>query len=133
MQEPQVEAAHLEGVSLANGPGPSLPQGTEVFPLLSTVLHDGTKFQSPEGFHPENFLDENGRLKQNDAFVPFSAGKRICLGEALARMELFLFFTTILQRFRLKPLVDPKDINVTPQEFGFITIPPLFELSVVPR
>ncbi|XP_026548598.1 cytochrome P450 2G1-like [Notechis scutatus] len=110
-----------------------IPKGTEVFPLLSTVLHDGTKFQSPEGFHPENFLDENGRLKQNDAFVPFSAGKRICLGEALARMELFLFFTTILQRFRLKPLVDPKDINVTPQEFGFITIPPLFELSVVPR
>uniref|UniRef100_A0A670ZB14 Uncharacterized protein n=1 Tax=Pseudonaja textilis TaxID=8673 RepID=A0A670ZB14_PSETE len=110
-----------------------IPKGTEVFPLLTTVLHDGTKFQSPEGFHPENFLDENGRLKQNDAFVPFSAGKRICLGEALARMELFLFFTTILQRFRLKPLVDPKDIDLTPQEFGFATIPPLFELSVVPR
>uniref|UniRef100_A0A8C5RR17 Cytochrome P450 2G1-like n=1 Tax=Laticauda laticaudata TaxID=8630 RepID=A0A8C5RR17_LATLA len=110
-----------------------IPKGTEVFPLLSTVLHDGTKFQSPEGFHPENFLDENGCLKQNDAFIPFSAGKRICLGEALARMELFLFFTTILQRFRLKPLVDPKDIDATPQESGFATIPPLFELSVVPR
>ncbi|KAG8143703.1 hypothetical protein E2320_000914 [Naja naja] len=110
-----------------------IPKGTEVFPLLSTVLHDGTKFKRPEGFHPENFLDENERLKRNDAFVPFSAGKRICLGEALARMELFLFFTTILQRFRLKPLVDPKDIDLTPQEFGFATIPPLFELSVVPR
>ncbi|XP_032075553.1 cytochrome P450 2G1-like [Thamnophis elegans] len=110
-----------------------IPKGTEIYPLLTTVLHDGTKFKSPEGFHPENFLDEKGRLKRNDAFFPFSAGKRICLGEALARMELFLFFTTILQRFQLKPVVEPKDINLTPQEFGFATIPPLYELSVVPR
>ncbi|XP_039217807.1 cytochrome P450 2G1-like [Crotalus tigris] len=110
-----------------------IPKGTEIFPLLSTVLHDGTKFKSPEGFHPENFLDENGCLKKNDAFVPFSAGKRLCLGEALARMELFLFFTNILQWFRLKPVGEPKDIDLTPQEFGFATIPPLYELSFIPR
>ncbi|XP_070800392.1 cytochrome P450 2G1-like [Pituophis catenifer annectens] len=110
-----------------------IPKGTEVFPVLSTVLHDGTKFKSPEGFHPENFLDEKGCLKRNDAFVPFSAGKRICLGEGLARMELFLFFTTILQRFRLKPVVEPKDIDLTPQEVGIATVPPLYELSVIPR
>ncbi|XP_007443087.2 cytochrome P450 2G1-like [Python bivittatus] len=110
-----------------------IPKGTEIYPLLSTVLHDSAKFKSPYGFNPENFLDENGRLKKHDAFVPFSSGKRICLGEALARMELFLFFTTILQRFRLKPTVDPQDIDLSPQEFGFATIPPLYELSVVPR
>ncbi|XP_063168663.1 cytochrome P450 2G1-like [Candoia aspera] len=110
-----------------------IPKGTEIYPLLSTVLHDSTKFKSPQGFDPENFLDENGRLKRNDAFVPFSAGKRICLGEALARMELFLFFTTILQQFRLKPITEPQDIDLMPREFGFATIPPLYELSVVPR
>ncbi|XP_015744927.2 cytochrome P450 2G1-like isoform X2 [Python bivittatus] len=110
-----------------------IPKGTEIYPLLSTVLHDSTKFESPYGFHPENFLDEDGHLKKNDAFVPFSSGKRICLGEALARMELFLFFTTVLQRFRLKPTMDPQDIDLSPQELGFATIPPFYELSVVPR
>ncbi|KAJ7304426.1 hypothetical protein JRQ81_011985 [Phrynocephalus forsythii] len=110
-----------------------IPQGTEIYPVLNTVLHDPTKFKSPNSFNPENFLDENGRFQKNDAFVPFSSGKRICLGEALARMELFLFFTTILQSFQLKPLLDPKDIDTTPQESGFANIPPFYELCIIPR
>ncbi|CAI5780739.1 cytochrome P450 2G1-like [Podarcis lilfordi] len=110
-----------------------IPKGTEIYPLLHTVLFDPMKFKSPFAFNPENFLDENGRFKKNDAFMPFSSGKRVCLGETLARMELFLFFTTTLQRFRLKPLVDPKDIDTTPQESGFATIPPFYKLCIVPR
>uniref|UniRef100_A0A670IPC2 Cytochrome P450 2G1-like n=1 Tax=Podarcis muralis TaxID=64176 RepID=A0A670IPC2_PODMU len=110
-----------------------IPKGTEIYPMLHTVLFDPKKFKSPFAFNPENFLDENGRFKKNDAFMPFSSGKRVCLGETLARMELFLFFTTTLQRFRLKPLVDPKDIDTTPQECGFATIPPFYKLCIVPR
>ncbi|XP_067317000.1 cytochrome P450 2G1-like [Anolis sagrei] len=110
-----------------------IPKGTEIYPVLSSVLHDPKMFKRPFAFYPENFLDENGRFKKNDAFVPFSSGKRICLGEALARMELFLFFTTILQSFQLKSLVPPEDINTSPQESGFATIPPFYQLSVIPR
>ncbi|XP_062996471.1 cytochrome P450 2G1-like isoform X1 [Elgaria multicarinata webbii] len=110
-----------------------IPKGTEIYPMLTTVLHDPTKFDTPDAFNPGHFLDEDGRFKKNDAFVPFSSGKRICLGEALARMELFLFFTTILQRFWLKPLQAPQDIDTTPQESGFANIPPLYQLSIIPR
>nr|XP_008123423.2 PREDICTED: cytochrome P450 2C42-like [Anolis carolinensis] len=105
----------------------------EVWPVLSTVLHDPTMFKSPSVFNPENYLDENGCFKKNDAFVPFSSGKRICLGESLARMELFLFFTIILQSFQLKPLVPPEDLDPTPLENGFLTVPPFYHLSIIPR
>nr|XP_008121738.1 PREDICTED: cytochrome P450 2C42 [Anolis carolinensis] len=101
--------------------------------VLSTVLHDSTMFKSPSVFNPENFLDENGCFKRNDAFVPFSSGKRICLGESLARMELFLFFTTILQSFQLRSLVPPEDLDPTPLENGVIHVPPFYHLSIIPR
>ncbi|XP_067318118.1 cytochrome P450 2G1-like [Anolis sagrei] len=113
--------------------GYHIPKGMIVLPLLSSVLHDPTMFKFPNAFNPENFLDEYGCFKMNDAFVPFSSGKRICLGESLARMELFLFFTTIMQKFQLKSLVPPENIDLTFQESGFANIPPFYQLSVIPR
>ncbi|XP_075771713.1 cytochrome P450 2G1-like [Pelodiscus sinensis] len=113
--------------------GYTLPKGTNVFPLLGSVLRDTKYFSSPEEFNPGHFLDENGRFKKNEAFVPFSSGRRVCLGEGLARMELFLYFTTILQRFALQPLVAPKDIEVSPRMSGFGNVPPTYQLCLVPR
>jgi hypothetical protein len=41
-------------------------------------------------------------------------GIRVCVGEGLACMELFVVLTNVLQHFTLKSLVDPKDIYLTP-------------------
>ncbi|XP_045710121.1 cytochrome P450 2C44-like isoform X2 [Phyllostomus hastatus] len=110
-----------------------IPKGTTVFPLLSSVLYDCKEFPNPEKFDPGHFLDENGGLRKTDHFVPFSLGKRICIGEGLARMELFLFLTTILQNFSLKPLVEPKELQTQPVVTGFLNTPPPFKLCFIPR
>lgn len=56
----------------------------------------------------------------------------MCAGEGLARMELFLFFTTILQNFNLKPVIDVKDIDTTPITSGFGHVPPSYQAHFIP-
>ncbi|XP_043094294.1 cytochrome P450 2J4-like [Puntigrus tetrazona] len=76
-----------------------IPQGTLVICHLSSVLKDPSQWEKPDQFYPEHFLDDRRNFRKRDAFYAFSAGKRSCLGEQLARNTLFLFFTSLLQRF----------------------------------
>ncbi|XP_051233221.1 cytochrome P450 2J2-like [Dicentrarchus labrax] len=77
----------------------TIPKGTMILPTLDSVLHDESMWETPHSFNPQHFLDQDGTFRKREAFFPFSAGKRVCLGEQLARTELFLFFTSLLQRF----------------------------------
>ncbi|XP_065427723.1 cytochrome P450 2F3-like [Chrysemys picta bellii] len=110
-----------------------LPEGTNVLPLLFSVHNDPAQFKDPATFDPAHFLDSSGGFRKHDAFMAFSAGKRVCLGEGLARMELFLLFTTVLQRFALTPLVRPEDIDISPLMRGLANVPHPYEFRAVPR
>uniref|UniRef100_A0A8D0QFF8 unspecific monooxygenase n=1 Tax=Sus scrofa TaxID=9823 RepID=A0A8D0QFF8_PIG len=107
-------------------------QGTTVLTSLTSVLRDDQEFPNPEVFDPGHFLDESGNFKESDYFMPFSTGKQICMGEGLARMELFLFLTSILQKFTLESVVDLKDIDTTLILSGFSHVPPSYQLRFIP-
>uniref|UniRef100_A0A8C4VFE8 Cytochrome P450 2D14-like n=1 Tax=Gopherus evgoodei TaxID=1825980 RepID=A0A8C4VFE8_9SAUR len=79
-----------------------IPKGMTVIINLSSVLKDELIWEKPHQFYPEHFLDAAGQFVKREAFLPFSIGRRACLGEQLARMELFLFFTSLLQHFTFR-------------------------------
>ncbi|XP_007233161.3 cytochrome P450 2B4 [Astyanax mexicanus] len=80
--------------------GYNIPAGTDIMPNLTAILTDKEHWKYPKTFNPENFLDEKGQFCKNDSFLPFSLGPRVCLGETLARTELFIFFTSLIQRLK---------------------------------
>ncbi|XP_077981546.1 cytochrome P450 2J4-like [Glandiceps talaboti] len=79
--------------------GYHIPKDTIVLPHLRSVLFDPKVWPEPDEFKPERFLADDGSIKKYDEHVPFSIGLRVCLGEHLAKMEFFLFFSSLMQQF----------------------------------
>ncbi|KAJ8280658.1 hypothetical protein GJAV_G00057430 [Gymnothorax javanicus] len=89
--------------------GYDIPKGTLIIPNLSSVLSEESQWKFPHEFNPSNFLNDKGEFVKPEAFMPFSAGSRMCLGESLARMELFLILVSLLRRFKF---IWPEDAGV---------------------
>ncbi|XP_035706095.1 farnesoate epoxidase isoform X2 [Folsomia candida] len=91
----------LEDTELGNQ---VIPKDTFVVANFATVHRSPEIWSDPDNFRPERFLSEDGLgVIKNDSLMPFSYGKRLCLGESLAKDELFLFTTSLLQQFSVGP------------------------------
>ncbi|KAI6184603.1 hypothetical protein M3Y97_00614200 [Aphelenchoides bicaudatus] len=91
--------------------GKVIPQGTIIIPQISVIMADHKVFKDPKEFNPSRFIDKNGNFKPADEVIPFSIGKRQCLGEGLARMELFLFTANIINQYKLSPTSEPPTLK----------------------
>uniref|UniRef100_A0A8C9TV89 Uncharacterized protein n=1 Tax=Scleropages formosus TaxID=113540 RepID=A0A8C9TV89_SCLFO len=91
--------------------GYHLAEGTQVFVNMTAILTDKDHWKFPYEFNPGNFLNDEGKFFRHEAFLAFSLGPRVCLGEQLARMELFIFFVSLIQhlKFIWPPGVDSYD------------------------
>ena len=80
--------------------GYRVPKDTIVFADAESVHLDPKCWKNPTVFNPYRHIDENGKLIINQRnYYPFGAGRRACVGEALAKVELFLFLSWIFLKF----------------------------------
>jgi cytochrome P450 len=68
------------------------------------VHHDEREWPEPDVFKPERFLDSEEKFvgwTKLHGFMPFSAGRRECTGQSLARIMMITFASTLLHRYEI--------------------------------
>ncbi|KAF8787690.1 cytochrome P450 2C15-like isoform X1 [Argiope bruennichi] len=92
--------------------GYTIPKGAHIICNSWAMLHDPRYFEDPMEFKPERFLSEEGKCVKRDGYGPFSFGKRNCPGEGIAMMSMYLYFVSIMQKFKIKTPYDlPPDME----------------------
>ncbi|XP_072180971.1 cytochrome P450 2U1-like [Diadema setosum] len=75
-----------------------IPRGATIMANILAIHSDPKIWGDPEVFRPERFLNADGtEFVKNKAYMPFGAGRRVCVGEQLARMEFFIFVVTLVK------------------------------------
>jgi len=84
--------------------GYHVPKDTIVYPDTEAVHLDSECWENPKVFNPYRHIDKEGNLITNQGnFYPFGAGRRVCPGEALAKLEMFVFLSWMLHKFTFLP------------------------------
>ena len=105
-----------------------IPKGTTVIPNLDSVLHDPKIWgYDADRFNPGRFLDKDGSLLQREEFLPFSIGPRLCVGEAMAKVELFLFMSSMFHRFEILATETLNPPSLKPN-IGITSVPESFRV-----
>jgi len=81
----------------------SFPAKSTFFANLSHFANNPDTFNWPHLFNPERFLSPEGRFMKHENVLPFGFGLRYCLGESLARSQIFIFLATLLQEVVICP------------------------------
>ncbi|MGL5034572.1 MAG: cytochrome P450 [Microcystaceae cyanobacterium] len=80
-------------------------QSTQIYPdsiilVIPWLLHRHRLYwEKPDSFIPERFLSDQPR-PDNFTYIPFSAGRRVCLGKRFGLTEGILCLATLAKRFR---------------------------------
>jgi cytochrome P450 len=81
-----------------------IPKGAQVV-LSPWHLHRHERlWDNPDGFDPTRWQSENGKTCARDAYMPFSAGPRVCTGAGFAMVEGVLLLAHLLRDLRVSPV-----------------------------
>jgi cytochrome P450 len=101
--------------------GYRLPAGTVLIISPYATHHRADLWPDPERFDPDRFTPEAEAARPRYAYVPFSGGPRVCIGNHFALMEGALVLATLLQRvdFELSGSAEAKpEVGVTLRPSG---------------
>ncbi|XP_072017648.1 cytochrome P450 2U1-like [Amphiura filiformis] len=105
--------------------GYAIPKGTNVICNTWGLHYDPDVWPDPYRFDPTRHLNDKGEVIKSPYLLPFGAGRRVCMGESLAKMKLFLYFSSLMHQFKFElppgaamPSMKPlPGFNASPEPF----------------
>lgn len=91
--------------------GYRIPKGTEVSVPIMLVHRDERWWPDPERFDPDRFLEGADADRPKHAYIPFGTGRRVCIGQGFALMEMALVLGTILREY-MPHVTDPDSVKI---------------------
>ena len=105
--------------------GYRLEAGTLVFVSIWSTHRDPAIWENPAGFDPRRWLGDAPKQRPRFSYLPFSGGRRVCVGQGFAMMNAVILAAMIAQRFRFD-LIPGAPIVLDPT----VTIRPLHGIPV---
>ncbi|KAL8123799.1 cholesterol 22-monohydroxylase CYP90B51 isoform X1 [Apium graveolens] len=134
-----VRFLHRKAVKDVRYKGYDIVRGWKVLPVVSAVHLDPTLFDHPQRFNPRRWQNNgNGSTSlvgtssttnNNNIFMPFGGGPRLCTGSELAKLEMAVFIHHLVLKFDWE-LLDPSD---QPSAFPFVDFPKGLRIRVQRR
>ena len=106
---------------------------SQIFSNVYACHMNPSTWEQPQVFRPQRHLTESGEFNKVSAtkVIPFGLGTRRCIGEAMAMSEIYIFFVSMIRRFRLtapRGLPKPDDAYL-----GLLNIPASFDMVASER
>jgi cytochrome P450 len=106
--------------------GHHIRPGTTVLIPIHHIHHDPRWWPDPDTFDPTRFLGDAGKGWPRSAYLPFGGGRRVCIGQSFALMEMVLMAAIMSQRFTFDVAPDfPVELEAT------LTLRPKHGLRVI--
>ncbi|PIK55290.1 putative cytochrome P450 2U1 [Apostichopus japonicus] len=115
--------------------GYDLPKGTEVWLNEYAIHNDVNLWEEPNLFRPERFLNasrDSILTEKRNQLVAFGLGRRICVGKKLAEVELFIVFSNLFKRYRVR-FAEPNQKIDKVGIFGLTYFPKPFKVILEKR
>nr|XP_039262267.1 cytochrome P450 2C30-like [Styela clava] len=114
--------------------GYKLPKNTTIQSVTWSIHNDPKCFPDPDKFQPERFLNlKDGTFQKSKYWMPFAIGKRNCIGDQLAQMELFILLVSLIQNFDISVHDGTKIPSLDDGVDGIVFTPPALDLVFTSR
>ena len=111
--------------------GYNIPKDTMVVVCFRGMVMNPEDFPEPFKFKPERYI-KDGVFAVPEAYNPFGLGRHRCMGDILAKQNLFVLTAAVLQNFRILPLIPGKYPEDNPLDGATASVQP-YEAFVMPR